>query len=76
MRGFYGMATTDGVAWRRHGFEGFMFTMLRRAIAMQAGLLIAAIAVREGIEAWKGDGCADCAPIGFNSPGSQDDCCP
>ncbi|MFO1473158.1 MAG: hypothetical protein U1F20_00870 [Lysobacterales bacterium] len=45
MRGFYGMTTTGGVAWRRRKFGGFMFTMLRRVIAMQAGLLIAAIAV-------------------------------
>lgn len=46
-----------------------------------AGLIIAAVAAREGIEAWKGDGC--CAPIsnGATPHGScesdhgQDDCC-
>lgn len=46
-----------------------------------AGLIIAAVAAREGIEAWKGDGC--CAPISNGAPphGScesdhgQDDCC-
>jgi len=30
-----------------------------------AGLFIAAIAVREGVEAWHGDMCEDCAPVGF-----------
>lgn len=46
-----------------------------------AGLIIAAVAAREGIEAWKGEGC--CAPISNGAPphGScesdhgQDDCC-
>jgi divalent metal cation (Fe/Co/Zn/Cd) transporter len=32
-----------------------------------AGLFIAAIAVREGREAWEGETCADCTPIGFGS---------
>ena len=33
-----------------------------------AGLVIAAVAVREGIEAWRGDGC--CSPLTCT-----DDCC-
>ncbi len=32
-----------------------------------AGLAIAGLAVREGREAWRGDTCADCAPVGFDS---------
>ena len=32
-----------------------------------AGLVIAAVAVREGLEAWRGDGCA-CAPALIDSP--------
>ncbi|MCU1670822.1 MAG: Cation efflux family protein [Blastococcus sp.] len=36
-----------------------------------AGLIIAAVAVREGIEAWKGEGC--CAP-GAGGHAEQDDC--
>lgn len=32
-----------------------------------AGLAIAALAVREGREAWRGDTCADCAPVGFDA---------
>jgi divalent metal cation (Fe/Co/Zn/Cd) transporter len=41
------------------------------------GLGIAALAVREGREAWAGEVCADCAPIGFESAGnrSEDRCC-
>ena len=35
-----------------------------------AGLVIAAVAVREGIEAWRGEGC--CGPIGAHP---ADDCC-
>jgi divalent metal cation (Fe/Co/Zn/Cd) transporter len=42
-----------------------------------AGLVIAAVAVREGLEAWRGDGCA-CAPPLAGSPRTdatpQDDC--
>ena len=45
-----------------------------------AGLIIAAVAVREGVEAWKGEGC--CSPISRNSDSDdcgctdcQDDCC-
>lgn len=45
-----------------------------------AGLIIAAVAVREGIEAWKGEGC--CSPIGTGThhdgcghADCQDDCC-
>ena len=42
-----------------------------------AGLFIAAIAVREGFEAWRGETCADCAPVGFtdDADACQDDCC-
>jgi divalent metal cation (Fe/Co/Zn/Cd) transporter len=32
------------------------------------GLAIAGIAVHEGREAWAGDSCADCAPVGFETP--------
>ncbi len=32
-----------------------------------AGLAIAGLAVREGREAWRGDTCADCAPVGFDA---------
>lgn len=41
-----------------------------------AGMIIAAVAVREGIEAWKGEGC--CAPTGINDSASldcEDECC-
>lgn len=43
-----------------------------------AGLVIAAVAVREGLEAWKGEGC--CAPLGealgvATGPGCPDQCC-
>ncbi len=40
-----------------------------------AGLIIAAVAVREGLEAWKGEGC--CSPIsgGSGEADCQDDCC-
>jgi divalent metal cation (Fe/Co/Zn/Cd) transporter len=34
-----------------------------------AGLAIAALAVREAREAWAGDVCGDCTPIGFESAG-------
>jgi divalent metal cation (Fe/Co/Zn/Cd) transporter len=42
-----------------------------------AGLGIAALAVREGREAWAGEVCGDCAPIGFepNQRPAQDECC-
>ena len=36
-----------------------------------AGLVIAAVAVREGLEAWRGEGC--CAPE--DSQGCSDGCC-
>lgn len=42
-----------------------------------AGLVIAAVALREGIEAWKGDGC--CAPVrggdDAEASGCDDECC-
>jgi divalent metal cation (Fe/Co/Zn/Cd) transporter len=42
-----------------------------------AGLGIAGLAVHEGREAWAGEVCADCAPIGFQTAGSCDEesCC-
>jgi divalent metal cation (Fe/Co/Zn/Cd) transporter len=41
------------------------------------GLLIAAVAVKEGIDAWRGDGCCVGSPLdGFTAPGAcDDDCC-
>jgi divalent metal cation (Fe/Co/Zn/Cd) transporter len=42
------------------------------------GLLIAAVAVKEGLEAWRGDGCCVSSPLdGFAIDGEscQDDCC-
>jgi divalent metal cation (Fe/Co/Zn/Cd) transporter len=36
-----------------------------------AGLVIAAVAIREGCQAWRGDGC--CAPIGTEHPDQHDD---
>ena len=37
------------------------------------GLLIAAVAVREGAEAWRGEGCCVSSP--FDGAGFADDCC-
>jgi len=37
-----------------------------------AGLVIAAVAVREGLEAWRGEGC--CAPTGASHAGDVDAC--
>jgi divalent metal cation (Fe/Co/Zn/Cd) transporter len=41
------------------------------------GLLIAAVAVKEGREAWRGEGCCVAAPPGLGSPAAacDDDCC-
>jgi hypothetical protein len=42
------------------------------------GLLIAAVAVREGVEAWRGDGCCVGSPLdgaSFAADGCEDDCC-
>jgi divalent metal cation (Fe/Co/Zn/Cd) transporter len=41
------------------------------------GLGIAALAVREGRDAWAGEVCGDCAPVGFEPAGnrSEDRCC-
>lgn len=47
-----------------------------------AGLIIAAVAVREGLEAWRGENCG-CGPVGMEleddacgcAPGCTDDCC-
>jgi divalent metal cation (Fe/Co/Zn/Cd) transporter len=40
------------------------------------GLLIAAVAVKEGREAWRGEGCCVGAPIPAGPDASRDDCCP
>jgi divalent metal cation (Fe/Co/Zn/Cd) transporter len=42
-----------------------------------AGLGIAGLAVHEGREAWAGEGCGDCTPIGFRAETrcGEDDCC-
>jgi divalent metal cation (Fe/Co/Zn/Cd) transporter len=42
------------------------------------GLLIAAVAVREGVEAWRGEGCCVSSPldgVGFKDDDCQDECC-
>jgi divalent metal cation (Fe/Co/Zn/Cd) transporter len=42
------------------------------------GLLIAGVAVREGLEAWRGEGCCVSSPLdqpGFADAGCTDDCC-
>jgi divalent metal cation (Fe/Co/Zn/Cd) transporter len=42
------------------------------------GLLIAAVAVREGAEAWRGEGCCVSSPLdgaGFADDACEDDCC-
>lgn len=42
------------------------------------GLLIAAAAVREGLEAWRGEGCCVSSPLdgaGFAEESCEDDCC-
>ena len=42
------------------------------------GLLIAAVAVKEGREAWRGEGCCVSSPLdgaGFADDGCRDDCC-
>jgi divalent metal cation (Fe/Co/Zn/Cd) transporter len=42
------------------------------------GLLIAAVAVKEGIESWKGEGCCVASPLdgaGFAADPCDDDCC-
>lgn len=42
------------------------------------GLLIAGVAFKEGIEAWRGEGCCVSSPLdgaGFAEDGCQDDCC-
>ena len=37
------------------------------------GLLIAGVAVREGLETWRGEGC--CAVPSMSKGGCDDDCC-
>lgn len=43
------------------------------------GLLIAAVAVKEGVDAWRGEVCADCAPVVLEPARAgacaDDDCC-
>lgn len=40
-----------------------------------AALFVAAVAVREGLEAWRGETCEDCAPLGFDRHAAdRDDC--
>jgi hypothetical protein len=42
------------------------------------GLLIAGVAVNEGADAWRGEGCCVASPlagVGFLDDGCQDDCC-
>ena len=42
------------------------------------GLLIAGVAVREGVDSWRGEGCCVSSPldgVGFTADGCQDDCC-
>jgi len=42
------------------------------------GLLIAAVAVKEGLEAWRGEGCCVSSPLdgaGFEDDACTDDCC-
>jgi divalent metal cation (Fe/Co/Zn/Cd) transporter len=42
------------------------------------GLLIAGVAVKEGVEAWRGEGCCVSSPldgVGFVDGGCEDDCC-
>ena len=39
------------------------------------GLLIAAVAVKEGIDAWRGDGCCVGSPLDGYADTCQDDCC-
>ena len=42
------------------------------------GLLIAGVAVKEGLEAWRGEGCCDTSPLdgaGFADERCADDCC-
>ena len=36
-----------------------------------AGLFIAAVAVKSGFGAWRGEACDDCAPVGFGTPGGE-----
>jgi len=40
-----------------------------------AALIIAGVAVKEGVEAWRGEHCDDCALPAADSDGCADDCC-
>ena len=40
-----------------------------------AALVIAAVAVREGVETWRGEGCCAAPPIGHPTASCADDCC-
>jgi divalent metal cation (Fe/Co/Zn/Cd) transporter len=39
------------------------------------GFLIAGLAVKEGMEAWRGEGCCVASPIPAAATGCEDDCC-
>ena len=41
-----------------------------------AGLVIAAVAVREGVTAWRGDACCAPTPVSAAAPVCTDGCCP
>jgi hypothetical protein len=46
--------------------------------SFRVGLLIAGVAVKEGVEAWRGEGCCVSSPldgIGFVDDACEDDCC-
>jgi len=40
-----------------------------------AALVIAGVAIKEGVEAWRGDHCDDCAPIAVDGPAQQGYAC-
>jgi divalent metal cation (Fe/Co/Zn/Cd) transporter len=40
-----------------------------------AALFVAAVAVREGLEAWRGEACVECSPVGFDGPAADEDGC-
>ncbi len=39
------------------------------------GLVIAAVAIREGIESWRGEGCCVAPPLATDAPSCHDECC-
>jgi divalent metal cation (Fe/Co/Zn/Cd) transporter len=40
-----------------------------------AALVIAAVATKEGVETWRGDGCCAAPAVGRTAPSGEDDCC-